>query len=97
MEFELPGCVLAKNRKQVEEIVEGQVARSIAGEDFEDPIAEWIFLSFNTENDYENEQRTSFVFNCSAYGEGEGYRTWDLAGRILYCSHAKIMKTEDHG
>jgi len=54
MEFEFPGCVLAKNRKQVEEIVEGQVARSVAGEDFEDPVAEWIFLSFHTENHYEN-------------------------------------------
>ena len=47
MEFELSGCVLAKNRKQVEEIVERQIARSVAGEDFQDPIAEWIFLSFN--------------------------------------------------
>lgn len=56
MQFELSGCVLAEDGKEVEEIIEWQVARSVAGEYFHNPITKWIFLSSNkTEDDNEKE------------------------------------------
>ena len=45
MEFELSWCVLAEDGEQVEEVVEAQVAWSVAGEHLQDPVTKRIFLS----------------------------------------------------